>query len=209
MFNYEKTTYEVTSRDDENFYWTMMQNGANLYSPFKVVNDEFPHKDELGGVILKHIGAGASYFKVQREMPSPEEVNLVKNVHNFLEKKYNGLTTVKIFCEPHIEIRDINLDGKEDITYISNRKSNGEQPLKYLIKKLENEEDFTPLDHMIRYFIPFMGRKNGKLFRRNYKKFVYLFHESGMELPSIAELQKTECLTNSIMNNTGFSFLSR
>ena len=118
-------------------------------------------------VYYKYNGAGVTYFKVHQGIPSPDEVNLVRNVHNFLKEKYNSFTTVKIFCEPHIEILGIDLNYKEDITYISNRKSDGEKCLKYLIKKLENEEDFTPLDHMIRYFIPFMGHKNRKLFHRN------------------------------------------
>ena len=198
MFNYEKSTYNITNNDDENYYWTLMNMAFGIFSPFEVTDIDFPKKDELGGAILKYIGSGAAYFKVQREKPSAYEVKSVQEVCLFLKEKFGGYITANMICEPHIEIHDIDVSQTNYLTYTSIRKTNGDKVLKSLTEKLENNEKFTIDDHIQRYLVPFTSRKNNDEFQKNYDRFEALFKEKNIEFPTLNELKMNELTTNNM-----------
>ena len=198
MFNYEKTTYEATSQDDENYYWVMMNKLFNIYSPFEVSDEDFPKKDKIGGVVLKLIGAGAVYFKVQREKPNHKEIKTVDEICKYLQKKHGQYVVAFIICEPHIEIFDIDNSFSKYSTYVSSRKSDGDEILKKLTKKIKSKRNLTSEEHILRVFLPFMSRKNDEEFQKKYDEFVALFNEDCHEIPSFDDLKKTNFETGNI-----------
>ena len=201
MFKYERESYEVRDGEDELYYNAMFGKVFGIYSPFEVDDIvEFPKKDKLGGVVLKFIGAGSAYFKVQREMPSTEEVNSVLEVCKFLQKSFGQYVVAYIICEPYIEIRDIEVPDEENIniTYISSRKNDGDEILLKLSEKLENNEEFTIDDYISKFTVPFMSRKDEDEFRENYSKFIEKYRKSEMELPTVKDLLKHDVKFNRI-----------
>ena len=71
------------------FFEIMMGQVLKVNSPFEVDRTiDFPHKEELGGVVMKFIGGGSAYFKLQKEMPSEEEVKSVFEVCQFLKESF-------------------------------------------------------------------------------------------------------------------------
>ena len=77
------------ANEDEFFYNTMASQVFSLFSPFEVDREmDFPKKEELGGVVLKFIGAGAMYFKIQRQMPTPEEVRSLFEIGQYLQESF-------------------------------------------------------------------------------------------------------------------------
>ena len=192
MAFYKKQNPELELDEDEIFYWIMMNEVFGIYSPFEIEDVDFPKKDELGGVVLKFVGGGASYFKIQNEMPSDDEVKAVYEVCQFLKDSFGDYIRACIICEPDIEIRDINVLGDENISlnYVSARSSNGDAALEILTKKLENKQRFTLSDHVLRIVLPFMGRRNDKEFRSNYSRFISLYSQNKKELPKAYMLTK-------------------
>ena len=138
MFKYEKQNYEVCDEEDEFYYEIMFGKVFGIFSPFEVDNNvDFPRKDELGGIILKFLGGGAGYFKVQHEMPCDDELDAIHEICKFLKNEFGDYVVAYIICEPHIEIRDIDVpgDGDIDVTFISSRKNDGDEVLDGLIRK--------------------------------------------------------------------------
>ena len=185
------------NKDEKEFFYTLILNNyAKTFSPFEVDEEEdFPKKDELGGDILKFIGGGSGYFKIQTEMPSPEEVEDVRQVALFLKKKFGDYVVVHVLCTPDIEIYDINVDKFAGISvdYMSARKSKGDIVTDYLLSKLENNEELSQSDHFFRIFLPFMGHKDSE-FEIKYSKIIDLYSKSNQELPSVLNLDKSSFL---------------
>ena len=201
MFKYERESYEVRDVEDELYYNAMFGKVFGIYSPFEVDDTvEFPKKDKLGGVVLKFIGGGSTYFKVQREMPSREEIDSVLEVCKFLQKSFGKYVVAYILCEPHIEIRDIEVQDAENIniTYVSSRKNDGDEILLKLTEKLENNEEFTIEDYISKFSVPFMSRKDDDIFQENYSKFIQKYGKSEMGLPSVKDLLKHDIKFNRI-----------
>ncbi|WP_298524709.1 hypothetical protein [uncultured Methanobrevibacter sp.] len=193
MMFYKKKSSQQELEEDEIFYWIMMNEVFGIYSPFEIDKDmDFPNKEEIGGVILKFIGGGAAYFKIQREMPSDDEVKSVYETCQFLQESFGDYICACIICEPDIEIRDINVLGDENIhmDYVSARNSKGDIALEILTKKLENRQRFTVKDHVLRIILPFMGRSDEKEFHLNYDKFLSLYTQNKKELPNAYMLTK-------------------
>lgn len=200
MFEYEKENYEVNSEQDKSYYELMFCKVYGVYSPFDVDCDvEFPKKDQLGGTVLKFIGGGAAYFKIQRQMPSKEEVNDIYEVCKFLQK-FGEYVVAIIHCEPHIEIRDIEVPGSENISihFVSSRKNNGDRAVDDLIKKLENDVKFTVDDHLQKWMLPFMSRKDEREFQSKYLILSKLFKEKNLKSPSVDQLSRSNMLINRI-----------
>lgn len=201
MIFYKKQSNELEIEEDEIFYWVMMNHVFKIVSPFEIDEDaDFPKKDELGGVILKFIGGGAAYFRIQMDMPSDSEVESIYEVCRFLKQSIGGYVEACIICEPDIEIRDINLFDDEGIqvNFVSARLNDGDASLELLTKKLENKERFTVNDHLLRIVLPFMGRKNEKEFRFNYSRFLSLYSQNKKELPSAYMITKDMLSTSNI-----------
>nr|WP_295000354.1 hypothetical protein [uncultured Methanobrevibacter sp.] len=201
MFKYERESYEVRDAEDELFYNVMFGKVFGIYSPFEVDDTvEFPKKDRFGGVVLKFVGGGSAYFKVQRQMPSMEEIDSVVQVCRFLQKSFGQYVVAYILCEPHIEIRNIKVreDEKINITYVSSRKNDGDEVLLKLTEKLENNEKFTIEDYISKFTVPFMSRKDDDKFQENYSKFIEEYRKSEMELPTVKDLLKHDVKFNRI-----------
>ena len=201
MFEYEKENYEVNSEEDKSYYELMFCKVYGVYSPFDVNCDvEFPKKGQLGGTVLKFIGGGAAYFKIQRKMPSKEEVNDIFEVCKFLQKSFGDYVVAIIHCEPHIEIRDIEVPGSENISihFVSSRKNNGERVVDDLIKKLENDEKFTVDDYLQKWMLPFMSRKDEREFQSKYLRLSKLFKEKNLKSPSVDQLSRSNMSINRI-----------
>ena len=180
--------------EDEFFYNVMMSQAFGIFSPFEVdKNVDFPKKEELGGVILKFIGGGAAYFKIQSEMPSDDEINSIYEVGQFLRESFGEYVVLSILCTPDIEIRDIECVGDEVMgtDFVSLRKSDSGKALDGLFEKLENNEEFTIEDHVLRVFLPFMGRKDDEEFESRYQEFLDLFDKSNQELPDVSRLAES------------------
>ncbi len=193
MMFYKKKSSELELEENEIFYWVVMNEIFGIYSPFEICEDiDFPNKEEIGGIVLKFIGGGAAYFKIQRKMPSDEEVKSVYETCQFLKESFGDYICACIVCEPDIKIQNINVLGDENIhiRYVSARKNNGDAALEILTKKLENKQRFTLSDHILRIILPFMGRVDDKEFRLNYDKFLSLYSKNKKELPNAYLLTK-------------------
>ena len=186
------------NKDEKEFFYTLLLNNhARTFSPFEIDEEvDFPKKDELGGDIIKFIGGGSGYIKIQTEMPSPEEVEDVRQVALFLKKKFGDYVVVQVLCTPDIEIYDINIDKFVGISvdYMSARKSKGDLVIDDLLSKLENNEELSQSDHFFRIFLPFMGRNNDSEFEIKYSKIIDLYSKSNQELPSVLNLSKFDFL---------------
>lgn len=201
MFKYEKEDYAVNDCEDQLYYEMMFGNVCGVYSPFEIDNDvEYPYKEKLGGIILKFIGGGAGFFKIQREMPSEDEVQEIFEVCKFLQKSFGQYVVAHIICEPHIEIRDIEVLGDENIsmTFSSSRKNDGDKLLDVLIKKLEMGKKFTIDDFLLKFTLPFMSRQNNNEFQSKFNRLVDLYNKSGIEVPSYKDISKSNTVFNRI-----------
>lgn len=187
-----KDDFDKIGADEEEFFYNvMMSPGFNIHSPFEVRHDiDFPKKEELGGVVLKFIGGGAAYFKIQKEMPSKEEVQSIFEVGQFLQESFGDYVALNILCMPDIEIRDIEVISNDYFStdFLSLRKMDGIKVLDLLIDKLENNKDFTIDDHVLRIFLPFAGRKNEDEFECKYSQFLDLYARSGLKTPPVSRL---------------------
>lgn len=182
--------------ENEFFYNVMMTQGFNIHSPFEVRKDiDFPKKDELGGVVLKFIGGGAAYFKIQSQMPSEDEVQSIFEVGQFLQESFGDYVVLSILCTPDIEIRDIGVlyNNYFETEFLSLRKNDGIEILDSFIDKLENDREFTIDDHILRIFLPFTGRNNEEEFECKYLKFLDLFAKSDLKEPPISSLAQSDC----------------
>lgn len=187
MFEDISKTYGFDEEEEEIYLEIMMGDVLNVFSPFEVDKDmDFPKKDELGGIVLKFIGGGAAYFKLQKEMPSDEEVKDVYNVCQFLKESLGDYVAARIMCQPHIEIRgiDVSHDDSIDVCYVSVRLNDGDKVLEKLCEKLKNKEGFTYHDNIQRFILPFMGRKNRGEFKNKYSKFISQLDDAKRELPN-------------------------
>ena len=168
-----------------------MRNTFGIFSPFQLdENVDFPKKDELGGIVLKFIGGGATYLKMQTEMPSKDEVEDIHNVGRFLRETFGQYVLVNVLCTPDIEIHDINVDDFVDVhtDFVSLRKSRGDLVLEILTNKLERGMEFTEQDHYWRLLLPYMGRKDENKFKERYSQFLELFDKANLEVPSECHL---------------------
>ena len=201
MFKYEKENYDVTCEEDKAYYELLFGKVYGIFSPFEVdCNVEFPKKDHLGGTVLKFVGGGAAYFKIQREMPSKDEVNDIFEVCKFLQKSYGEYVVAIIHCEPHIEIRAINVPESKniDMHFVSSRKNNGDRIVDNLIKKLENDGKFTVDDYIQKWIVPFMSRRDDEVFQSKYLKLCELCKQKDLKAPSINQLSGSDMLINRI-----------
>lgn len=187
-----KDDFDKIGADEEEFFYNvMMSPGFNIHSLFEVRHDiDFPKKEELGGVVLKFIGGGAAYFKIQKEMPSKEEVQSIFEVGQFLQESFGDYVALNILCMPDIEIRDIEVISNDYFStdFLSLRKMDGIKVLDLLIDKLENNKDFTIDDHVLRIFLPFAGRKNEDEFECKYSEFLDLYAQNGLKTPPVSRL---------------------
>lgn len=192
MFEFEKESYEVNDEWDEVYYKLTYSKIFGVFSPFEVdTSVEFPNKDKLGGVVLKFVGGGASYFKIQKTMPSKEDVDSILEICEFLKDNFGEYTVAFILCEPHIEIRDIDIPDKNfEVHFVSSRKNDGDFTLNGLIDKLEHNIEFSISDHVLKIMLPFMSRKDDAKFQSRYSKFVKLFDESNMRIPDGEDINK-------------------
>jgi len=187
------------ANEDEFFYNAIMNKAFNVFSPFEIDrNVDFPKKDTLGGVVLKYVGGGAAYFKIQREMPSDEELKEIFEIGKFLKESFGEYVTISILCTPDIEIRDIDLSVFEDmaVDFLSIRKNDGDGMLDFLMEKLKSDEEFTVEDHVNMIIVPFMGRNDEEEFQLKYTEFIDLFNEKGIEQPSVSDLNKSRIFYN-------------
>ena len=186
MFKYEKEYYEVRDEEDKAYYKMMFSQVFGIFSPLDLdENLDFPNKEELGGIAFRFIGGSAAYFKVQREMPDKTEVNLILEGCRFLRDSFGEYVVAYILCEPHIEIRDIEVSDEDniDITFVSSRKNDGDKILKGLIKKLQKNKKFTREDFVLKFVVPFIGRKNDAKFQNNFLKLIKLYEKEDLDLP--------------------------
>lgn len=187
------------ANEDEFFYNVIMNKVFNMFSPFEIDrNVDFPKKDVLGGVVLKYVGGGAAYFKIQREMPSDEELKEIFEIGKFLKENFGEYVTLSILCTPDIEIRNIDLSVFEDmaVDFLSIRKNEGDSILDSLMSKLKNNEEFTVEDHINRIIVPFMGRNDEVEFQLKYAEFTNLFNEMGVKQPAVSDLNKSRIIYN-------------
>ena len=188
MFDNVAETYGFDLEEEKVYYEIMMVIFFNIYSPFEIDRDvEFPKKDKLVGVVLRFIGGGgATYFKLQKSMPSEEEVKEVNDVCQFLKESFGDYVVARILCQPHINIGNIDISVFEDIdvSYVSLRQNDGDKILEMLCEKLKNKEPFTFSDNILRLMLPFLNRKNKGKFKSKYSKFISLLVESKKELPN-------------------------
>lgn len=185
------------ANEDEFFYNVIMKNAFNVFSPFEIDrNVDFPKKDTLGGVVLKYVGGGAAYFKIQRVMPSDEELKEIFEIGKFLKENFGEYVTLSILCTPDIEIRNIDLSVFEDmaVDFLSIRKNEGDSVLDSLMSKLKSDEEFTVEDHINRIIVPFMGRNDEEEFQLKYTEFTNLFNEKGIKQPSVSDLNKSRII---------------
>lgn len=156
----------------------------------------FQKKDTLGGVVLKYVGGGAAYFKIQREMPSDEELKEIFEIGKFLKENFGEYVTLSILCTPDIEIRNIDLSVFEDmaVDFLSIRKNDGDSVLDSLMSKLKSDEEFTVEDHINRIIVPFMGRNDEEEFQLKYTESTNLFNEKGIKQPSVSDLNKSRII---------------
>lgn len=183
--------FEWTRNEREFFAKELMMNNYGIFSPYEYDEDvDFPKKDELGGVVLRFIGGGAAYLKIQTHMPSEEEVKDIHNVGKFLMESFGEYVVISVLCTPDIEIYDINVDDFVDmhVDFASARKSNGDLALKILTEKLKCDRKFTEEDHYWRFLLPFMGHKDYKEFERKFSEFLELYNNANMELPEECNL---------------------
>ena len=193
MFKYEREYYEVKDEEDEIYYLMMLDKICGIYSPFEVdENVDFPGKDELGGIILKFIGGGAAYFKIQREMPDSDEVNSIYEVCKFLQKSFGEYVVGFICCEPHIEIRDIKVpeDTSIYLDFCSSRKNDGDYTLNDLTRKIKKNQQFDVDDFMLKFLLPFMSRSDDDEFQLKYLDLVELYNKSDMQIPTRKDVLK-------------------
>ena len=194
MFKFEKEYYEVKDDEDKLYYPIILNKICAIHSPFEVdENVDFPGKDELGGIVLKFIGGGAAYFKIQREMPDNDEVNSILEVCKFLQKSFGEYVVGYIYCEPHIEIENIAIPDYEDIhiCFVSSRKTDGDYALNVLMGKIQKNEQFDVEDFIQKFTLPFMGRKDEDEFQLKYQDFVELFNKSDMRILTREDLFKS------------------
>lgn len=187
------------ANEDEFFYKVIMNKVFNVFSPFEIDRDvNFPNKDSLGGVVLKYVGGGAAYFKIQREMPSDEELKEIFEIGKFLNENFGEYVTISILCTPNIEIRDIDLSVFEGmaVDFLSIRKNDGDCMLDSLIAKLKSCGELTVEDHVNSIIVPFMGRNNEKEFQLKYAEFIDLFNEKGIKQPPTSDLKKSRIIYN-------------
>lgn len=185
------------ANEDEFFYNVIMNKVFNMFSPFEIDrNIDFPKKDVLGGVVLKYVGGGAAYFKIQRVMPSDEELKEIFEIGKFLKENFGEYVTLSILCTPDIEIRNIDLSVFEDmaVDFLSIRKNDGDSVLDSLMSKLKSGEEFTVEDHINRIIVPFMGRNDEEEFQLKYGEFTNLFNEKGIKQPSVSDLNKSRII---------------
>ena len=195
MFKFEKEYYEVKDDEDKIYYQIIFDKICGVYSPFEVdENVDFPGKDELGGIVLKFIGGGAAYFKIQREMPDNDEVNSILEVCKFLQKSFGEYAVGYIYCEPHIEIRDIAVPeyGNICMDFFSSRKNDGDYVLNNLMDKIQKNEQFDVEDFILKFSLPFMSRKDEDEFQLKYQEFVELFNKSDMQIPTPDDIFKSK-----------------
>ena len=196
--------FDLTGANEDDFFYTAMASQVfTIYSPFEVDRQmDFPKKDELGGVVLRFIGAGAMYFKIQRQMPTPDEVGSLFEIGRFLQESFGDFINIAVLCTPDIEIRDIDVIEDENIhmDFVSCRKSDAMVVLDLLIDKLENGS-FTVADHVFRILVPFMGRKDSEEFESRYCEFLDLYDKSNIESPSAGDLAKIRFCANRWFSN--------
>ena len=210
MFNYKKTNYEIRDYVDQLYYTVLLKCIGGIFSPFEVCPEiDFPNKDELGGIVVRFIGGGALYFKVQREMPTRDEINSVIEVSEFLKENYGKYVVVRVMCEPHIEIRNINLEDFEDVdvSYTSSRKNDGDELIDELTSKLENNEPWSIQEHILRFNLPFMSRKDEDDFKSKFAKFIQLLDENPIELPLIEDVLTADTAFGHIMGDGAYFIL--
>ena len=185
MFEDITKTYGFDEEEEKVYFEVMMRDIFGVFSPFEIDKSiDFPKKDKYGGVVFKFIGGGAAYFKLQKEMLSDEEIKDVCEICQFLKENFGEYVVARIMCQPHIEIRDIDLSRDDlDICYISVRLNDGDEVLEKLCEKLKNKEKFKLEDHLQRFIVPFMSRKNKDKFKSKYSKFISLLSESKKEYP--------------------------
>ena len=188
----ENMLKNLNDEEKEFFAKELMNNLFGVFSPFELdENADFPEKDELGGVVLKFIGGGAAYLKIQTEMPTEDEVESIHDVGRFLRDSFGEYVIISVLCTPDIEIHDINLDDFTDmqVDFASARKSKGDLALEILCEKLRNNEKFTEKDYYYMFLLPFMGREDNEEFEIKYSKFLESLKSTDLELP-------TECNLN-------------
>lgn len=183
---------ELNAKEKEFLAKELMRNSFGIFSPFELdENIDFPKKEELGGVVLKFIGGGAAYLKMQTEMPTEKEVESIHNVGKFLRDNFGEYVVICVLCAPDIEIHDINVDDFEmHVDFASVRKTNGDFILDMLSAKLEEGTEFTEEDHFYRLVLPFMGHDDDEEFQAKYSQFIDLFAKSNMELPDECKLNQ-------------------
>lgn len=191
------------ANEDEFFYNAMASQVFSLFSPFEVDREiDFPKKEELGGVVLKFIGAGAMYFKIQRQMPTPEEVHSLFEIGKFLQESFGDYIHIGVLCTPDIEIRDIDVIEDENIhmDFVSWRKTDAITVLDILTKSLE-KGNFSVGHHVLRILVPLMGRKDEAEFESKYCEFCDLYKKSNVDPPVISDLSKVRMCANRWFTN--------
>lgn len=187
------------ANEDEFFYNALVYKVFNIFSPFEVDREfDFPKKDELGGVVLKFIGGGACYFKIQREMPSPEEVQSLYEIGLFLRKSLWEYVAMCILCTPDIEIRDIEVPGDENVSmdFLSIRKSDAIDTLDVLIENLKDNNDLTVSEHVYRILIPFMTIRDSDEYESKHSEFLRLLDECDIDPPNVTDLENANLCAN-------------
>lgn len=193
MFEDIAKTYGFDSEEEDLYFEIVMRDMLGVFSPFEIDRDvDFPKKDELGGVVLKFIGGGAAYFKLQKEMPSVDEVKSICDVCKFLKESFGEYVVARIMCQPNIEIKDIDISDFDDIDvcFVSVRLNDGDKILEDLSEKLKTKKGFSPTDHILRLMLPFLGRRDNEKFILNYCEFISLLMECKKELPDQYRLSK-------------------
>lgn len=196
--------YHVNKDECEFFCNVVLNKLCKVFTPFEMdVDVDFPKKDELGGAVLKFLGGGAAYIKIQTEMPSNDEIKSIFDVGKFLQESYGDYVVIKVLCAPDIEIRDIEVmyDEKLSPDFISARKNDGDLVLDRLMDKLKNNEGFTVEDFMLKVILPFMSRKDENKFESKFCEFLKLFNQSNLKRPSIETLLKSRIFLNHWMSD--------
>ena len=189
--------YKQDNSENSLFFYSIMFHICNIHSPIESIEDvNFPNKDKLGGNVLKFKGGGAAYFKIQNEMPTKKEFNLIFEVVDFLNELYGSYIIVRILCMPHVEIKDIEVIDNEkcSIEFFSARKNDGDHILEMLSKKLGNNEEFMVDDYILKILLPYMSRADNEEFSRKYSKFLHDYNEKDFKTPVVSDLEKSSIL---------------
>ena len=183
---------KLDTGSEEFFYKVMIVDNYKIIDNYEVLKDmDFPHKDELGGCVVKLRNGGAVYVNILREIPPEGYEDRVFEVCQFLEDKFGGYITGAILCAPHIEIHDFKEVNTTNIlvNHSSLRLTDGERALKILMDRLESDGEFNEDCCKAAMFLPLYSYDDRELFKSKHQEFLELASKKGIKIFDINKIK--------------------